>query len=606
MALSPQQVAAYRDKYGINTKKVSTTTGGVGQKIGDILGRVAADAPSDVSTMYSDIYKSGQEGRQKLNTISDNFDSGAISPGAATLDTVGMGLRDGADAVGSGVMALGKSILTPEAEAQFGRGADKLGTNLASTQPVQYLLEKYNALTPEKKSIVDGTLGVAEGLGTMFALGPTIKAFKAGLGTIGGTAADATGAAVRTGTTLASDSANAIKTGVTAVGDKVQPAKDIFSGIKTQAGDYMSRVSNDAKDTAIRSRALASLPEPEAKFLRTGIDERGVKLVKESTPAERTVYKDLVEASKAKSADHLAPEPKVIAGREFMKPVDYLLKIRDKVGGELGKVRETLTTQPVDVTQQFKELQTYLNDSLGIYVDSKGKFVEGRGKVAASDLAEIQKLYDDLRPDNTGKVMRSQKWIDEWSQRTFKDYDLRQAREQTFGDDVTRTAEKARGIFKSALPPEYQALSTQYAEVMKPIQDVTKLLGYKGDVSKLSAKELKAAEVALRVLGNASDRPQSVIDAVIEAATKNGYTSDVDLKKVLIMTDAMEDLYPGITPNRGFSGSTARGMNQSDALGAAKDVMTLNPGSVFNRLMSSTASETEIQAAFEAFLNSLD
>ena len=68
------------------------------------------------------------------------------------------------------------------------------------------------------------------------------------------------------------------------------------------------------------------------------------------------------------------------------------------------------------------------------------------------------------------------------------------------------------------MPKEYTTLSTQYASIMKPLQEVVKTLGYKGDIDKLTTKELKAAEVALRVLGNAADRPQSMIDNVLEAA----------------------------------------------------------------------------------------
>jgi hypothetical protein len=571
-----------------------------------VTSRVASDVGNDVSTMYSNIRQSGVDTRSKIGSIYDNVEAGTVTPGAGALQITGTGLRDGAEAVGEAGLGIGKAFLTPEAEAQFGRGAEKIGTNLASSEPVQTLLAKYNALSPEKKAVVDGTLGVAEGIGTMFALGPIIKAFKAGLNPVVDAAVDATGNALRTGVTVAGQGVDAVEAGMSKVGDTIRPAMDVASGLKQQTTDYMSRVATDAKDAAIRSRALRLLPEPEAAILRTGIDERGVKLVKESTPAERAVYRDLVAASKDKSGDLLAPEPKIVAGREFMKPVDHLLTTRDSVGKQLGEVRKTLTSAPIDVTPQFREFQKYLNESLGIFVDSKGQFVPGKGKVAQADLAELQKLYNELRPDNTGKVMRSQKWLDEWSQRTFKDYDLRQAREQTFGDDVTRTADRARGIFKTALPPEYQTLSTQYAEVMKPIQDVAKLLGYRGDISLLTGKELKAAEVALRVLGSASDRPQSVIDAVLETATKNGYTSDVDLKKVIIMADAMEDIYPDITPKRGFTGSTARGVNQSDALGAASDVASMNAGGMFRRVMSSTASQREIQSAFEAFLNSLD
>jgi hypothetical protein len=293
-------------------------------------------------------------------------------------------------------------------------------------------------------------------------------------------------------------------------------------------------------------------------------------------------------------------QPKQIAGREFLKPVNHLIVERKRVGAELGDLRKQLSTRrEINTNNAFRNFRTYLRDDLGVQFDAKDQIIPGTGRLAKSDVGEVQKLYQELRP----KVFMSQTDIDTFLQRSFKDYDVRQMREQTFSDDVSRIAERARKEMRQLMPEEYNRLATEYATMSRPLEDVVKLLGYKGDLDQLSAKDLKAGEVALRVLGSAADRPQSVIDSVTNAATKYGYTSDVELDRIIYLTDQLEDLYD-ITPSRGFSGSTSRGIDQSGA-GVLGDVVTMNPGGLFDKAMSSKASREEVQEAFEAYVKSL-
>lgn len=491
-------------------------------------------------------------------------------------------------AIGETVVGAGKMALSQQSESALKEIASSVANGIAETDVARSVIDWYGSLDKKDKLFIDSAGGLASLMTDVLAPGAARSSIKPVLST----AKEMTGK-------LVTGSKSALSTSSSALGG----ATDVIKGIGIQAKDFGGRVVTSAKDTASESRRLASIPEPEAKLIRTGVDDAAIKLIKESTLSETTLYKSLVEKAKVRSGDLLAEQPKVIIGQEFMKPVDHLLKVRSSVGSKLGAVRTNLSNAPMDVTQQWREFRAYL-DGKGITVDKNGRFT-GSGSMAKSDLAELQKMYDEIRPDKTGKVVRSQKWLDEWSQRTYKEYDLRQAREQTFSDDVTKTAEKARSIFKQALPKEYRVLSTQYSETMKPIQEVVKLLGYKGDIDKLTTKEIKAAEVALRVIGNASDRPQSVIDELLRVSEKYGYKSDVDLKKVIIFADALEDVYPNITPKRGLTGSTARGVNQS-GIGVAGDIATGNVKGLLGQVLNSSATQKEVQSALDEFLKSLN
>jgi hypothetical protein len=277
-----------------------------------------------------------------------------------------------------------------------------------------------------------------------------------------------------------------------------------------------------------------------------------------------------------------------------------LIDERKKVGTQLGERRKGLSTETdIDTNVAFRQFHEYLVDNKGAKFDTDGKILTDSGTLASSDIPKIQELYDQLA---SGKL-NSEAELDSWLQRSLKDFDLVQKREKTFSDEVSSIAGVARGYVGELMPDDYNALRKQYAEMSGPLNDMVKLLGYKGNLDEFSAKELKISEVALRVLGNAADRPQSVIDGVLDTAKANGYASTVDLNKLIYVTDQLEDLYD-ITPTRGFSGSTARGNNQSSA-GIATDAATFNVGGLFDRAMSSRASQKEIQESFEAYLNSI-
>lgn len=568
------------------------------------VGRTIADIPGDIKETFQGSVEAVSRGMETADEAVGQVIDGEVSPEAGTVKTIGGGLRAGAEIVGQGIIGAGKAVLPQSAEDAIGSKVQQFGESIGKSEPVQFLVNKYESLNPNQKAIVDGLLGTAEGLGTMFGLGPATRAIRTGISiptqsalsgaqTVGRTALDV-------GSTILERGAQNIRDiRVPAV---VSGTGNVVRGTAQQARDFGTRTVRGAQETAEFNRMLRNLPEPEANLLRTGVDERLVGVLRETTPTEASVYQRLVDQAKLKANDPTpnTQQPKVIAGQEFMKPVEHIIETRNQVGRQLGELRKNLSGEKViNTNPQFRNFHQYLTEDLGLKIDSKGNIKSGVGRVAQSDLKEVQKIYNELR----SKTFASQKEIDEFLQRTFKEYDLRQAREKTFSDDVSRVAERARAEMRKAMPEEYNELATQYAQLSKPLQDTVKLLTYKGSLDDLTAKDLRAGEVALRVLGNAADRPQSVIDDVLEMARQTGFESDVDLNKVLWLTDQLEDLYD-ITPTRGFSGSASRGVEQAGA-GVLGDVARMDATSLFSKIVGSKATREEIQEAFEAYIKSL-
>lgn len=381
------------------------------------------------------------------------------------------------------------------------------------------------------------------------------------------------------------------------------PVTDAVTGFATQVKDFSSRTIKSAQDTAEQSRRIAEMPESRGTLVRYGADERVINVIDQASPSEVKVYRELVEQAKRKEIDPTpnTAQPKQIAGREFLKPVEHIIEARNGAGARLGKFREGLSSaKNVNTNPAFRNFHQNLKDKYGLQFDTSGKIIKGKGILPDKDIAQVQKLYDELR----SKTITSQRDIDEFLRRSLEEFDITQQREKAFSSMVSEIAESARYEMRQLMPDGYNRAATQYAQLSKPLEETAKLLGYKGKVADITAKDLKAGEVALRILGNAADRPQSVIDEVLRVAKENGYTSEIDLNRLIYVTDQLEDLYD-ITPSRGFSGSTARGIDQSSA-GAAADFATMNLGSLYDRVMTSQATRQEVQSAFEDYLKYLD
>lgn len=562
---------------------------------GNTLGRVLSDIPGDIVDTFKGVIGAGRRGSEKFAeafttpglSIPQRVAGAAVAPFSALVNAGGEAIKGGA-----------KLLTTEEFEASLSGAIGQVGEEIMSTDAAKKAVELYNSLPEDQKYTLSSIIApmanvMTAGVGGVGAK-PVLNSLKEGL-------KQATKTTVKE--TVKRTPQEAAEAVVRAANPTPNPIVDTISGAAKQITDFAKRTVNEAQDTAQTARRLNEMPEPKSTLIRKGADERIVNVMDNATPEEVKVYRELIEQAKAKEIDPTpnTPQPKAVAGREFLKPVDYIINERKSVGKQLGEYRKNLSTvKDVDTNPAFQNFHAYLKDNFKVKFDKKGQIIANTGTLAASDVKLVQKIYNQLRSDKTN----SQAELDQWLQRTYKDYDLVQARERTFSEEVPRIAEKARSEVRALMPEDYNKLATDYAQLSRPLNEFVKLLGYKGNLDDLTAKELKTGEIALRVLGNAADRPQTVIDDILETATDRGFQSNIDLNRLIYITDQLEDLYD-ITPTRGFSGSATRGINQSSA-GIAGDVATMNIGGLFNRAMGSRASQKEIQEAFEAYVKYLD
>lgn len=590
------------------------------------------DANQDRLEMGSAINETLDKSKGEQTRIRDRVTAGEISPVKGAFQQMGTGLLRGGEVLSEAGMGFAKMALPQSVETRI---KETLGKDLAEIfDPKNMEKFRANLEQPQKGGVVPGTQElnqkIADGLKIVLDTYENDETFRTDvnssigiLNTIGALLGSEARAPRKTGSLKVEgvgmenyyNPAQTIpitnRTAQQAAEEVVaaaNPSKqgnvvtDTIAGATQQVKDFAGRTIRSAQDTAEQNRRLSTLPVEEATLIRKGADERVVNVIKQAPAEEVAVYKELMEQAKRKEIDPTpnTAQPKQIAGREFLKPVEHIITARDGAGKRLGEFRKNLTdTKNVNTNPAFRNFHQNLKDKYGVQFDKNGQIIKGKGILPEKDIVQVQKLYDELR----SKTVTSQKDIDEFLRRSLEEYDITQQREKAFSNLVSEVAESARYEMRQLMPDGYNRAATQYAQLSKPLEETAKLLGFKGKVSEITAKDLKAGEVALRILGNASDRPQSVIDEVLKVAKENGYTSNVDLNRLIYVTDQLEDLYD-ITPSRGFSGSTQRGIDQS-AAGTVGDVATMNVGGLFNRVAGSQATRQEVKEAFEAYINSL-
>ncbi len=147
----------------------------------NLLTDIASDIPEDIQTAFTGAKGSVQRGIQTAQDVRGRVESGETSPVAGTLQTIGAGLRAGAEVVGEGVLVAGKSVLPEKAEKAIasvvGQGAEAIVTS----RPAQEVQDIYDNLSEEQKRNVQGILGTAEGLGTAFGFGPVVSKLRGSL-----------------------------------------------------------------------------------------------------------------------------------------------------------------------------------------------------------------------------------------------------------------------------------------------------------------------------------------------------------------------------------------------------------------------------------------
>lgn len=521
---------------------------GRGEEAENYFGQVNA---SNTDKLVGGIKGAGQRRLEGTKQAIEESKQGKITRPEVALRTVGEGAGFIGDILGEGLKAgfraLPDAIENPIREA----GRDILDTSVgqAGLEALRSGMDKYEAWKAKNPR-------AAENLESVVNIASLIPI---------GRGAQVGGKAIGEGAILAREGAEA---GLEAAGRAAKPALETAETIAEGAGRTIKRAVTRPIDAAgealAKSSRLRTLPQAEAEAVRSGLDEAVVDFIQTSLPEDRKLYRQMLDIYETnKTTRRIAKQHKEIPGESILQRVTYISGQLEKEGKELGKVVDSMPDRIVNVQPELDEFVKIL-ESRGVEVginDAGENILINTGTAVTGDMPAYQLMYDLIK---SGRV-DSPKQLHGIRSRIFKEFDLAKSRQQPFSGDAENVAEVYRNILSKPLNtinPKYGEVSDKYRELIGPLQDFTKLIQYKGDIEKIGEKTLRTGEVARRVLGNASDRPTSVIQGLDEIAQKYGFTSDTSVMDQIRFADDLEKLF-GTTQTTSLEGGVRAGVEQA-------------------------------------------
>ena len=558
----------------------------------------------------ADIQQQREQGKsatmEALKMVSPEL-AAKVEPALSVAQKIKSKLGVGLDVAKTGQVAgavndvLGNVLMSipgiKQAGSLVGKEISKVVPDVLAKAGIQ-TMEQYNAFAEQNPMIAKNL----EGAVNIASLLPTGKAATVGTDVIE-QGSKAAGRGIAQAGSTAINIADDVGTGIAKA---VTPVSPVLESIGSTIGGAVRRGKDVVVENVQEAQRVAKLPVAEKQAVRSGLDTGVIDFVKTTSKENIPVYQKIVEAAKS-GADNLrgGTKAKEVVGKLIVdKAVTPVIKLRNSIGKKLGDVVEILPKVPENITPLRDEFAKVL-ESVGVRVGNKGKLVSTRGGVKG-DLAAYQNMWDRIKSGYA-----SQREIHDIRSAVFKEFDLAKARQTPFSSQADNVAEQFRYILNKGITnKQYSTLSKQYSEIMRPLQEFVKYIGYKGDIEKQGTQNLRVAEIAQRVLGNASARPQEVIDAISALADKAGKGKlSKDISDAIRFSDLIESFY-GLQQTRSLAGQVAKGTKagvegatESVIQSAANGGVTGILGSMAKGVLGKTTAEQ--QKALDALLSSL-
>ena len=354
-------------------------------------------------------------------------------------------------------------------------------------------------------------------------------------------------------------------TDVTKKGIKNITDTKIVRGAQQITGEASERFSRGTKAITsefARKAEIQKLPEPERAAIRAEVPDEVLSSVKFAAPETRPKYQQMIDKTLERISNPRGRikqvRPLEVPGKALVDAASMLSKELRKTGAQLGAVKRSLGGQEIDIPSTRQALLNDLDD-IGLEISKSGKVIAQKGVAVEDDIMEVMQEVQKYIGGSPGKIISK---VDARNLDRFRVY-LR----KSFTKKGVPLQGRARGLadkYRSALLDDISTVSSDYAdfarrysEQYQAIEEFTNLLGYKGSLEDITEKALKAGEVSRRVLGNAADRPRTVIDTLIEEAEKVGYKNASDVYELIQFADDLEKL-ADIIPSGSLAGQVER------------------------------------------------
>jgi len=322
----------------------------------------------------------------------------------------------------------------------------------------------------------------------------------------------------------------------------------------------------------INPETTKQLMGPAKEAVRKGMDEKLMTFASEQNADTRAVMAKMTEAAhEGGKVLGGTVKHKEILGGQMMDNAAYLLEKKEQVGKALRAMKNTLADDLVDLSDDYVDLVADLR-SKGAVINDKGQIISLAG-ASDDNIPLLQKTLDFYAPDKNGQSLVFGQDIDLWRAKMFEEMNSAKAKLQpsSAGQSAMGFAERITNKYRRSALVKMAKENTNlikandvYEELSTATSQYLKSIGYKGklNVDAITAKSLRAGEVSLRTLGNASADTRDAFQGIIDTARKYGRVSNVDDMALIKYADALENVFP-VTPPRSLQGNISRGMNDA-------------------------------------------
>lgn len=279
------------------------------------------------------------------------------------------------------------------------------------------------------------------------------------------------------------------------------------------------------------ARPRVQLVPEYAEAVRQGFDEGVVAAMKEGSPRDVAMMKDMVQIRQRQKQNALYNKRATdVAGDALASRVNFVIARNKQAGAELDNVAKGLRGQQVDVSPAVDQFIADL-DNMGIRLDGNlrpifdGSDIEGLTGVQ-NVVSNIVKRMKSGRAPDAYDAHRLKRFIDEQVS-----YGKTQ---EGMSGQVERVLKNLRRNIDSKLDesfPEYDAVNTQYAETITALDAIQDAMGAKVDFD--SARADKSMGTRLRALwSNQQGRVgmEDAIDLLDDTAARYGGEFDTNVR----------------------------------------------------------------------------
>ena len=367
----------------------------------------------------------------------------------------------------------------------------------------------------------------------------------------------------------------------------------------------------EGAESGVKSMAdMAKLAPTERAVVQSGLPDTVLNLSR-TTPATQRSLSEMLDIHKRGLADRTYARSnmvKQVPAKSFLEVADALKGKSDQAAKQLADIA---ASNPKEVKSINNAMRSYYNALADrqIYRDMRTGKLVSRGNVPTSELKYYDEIMREIESVTRGSDQLTNMQIHRLRQRLYDTLDAATRQggkpgERPFSNKIDADVQKLRQALAKELGGDYQQAAETWATNEKVLREISKITGV--PISEISAKDRKLGEVMMRTLGNASDRPQTLIDDLVAAAERNGIPMPKDINTQIEFADLLEKLY-GSTQSRTMASQVRQGVREGaeDVMGEAASGNITSAAMKLGRNLIGKGSDDQIKA-FEAYINSLN